>query len=134
MTMTARQLEILQHALGVDRYGRNPRGANLAYGGFCRNWFCAGTSDELECRDLVAMGYMREHATTSLYPYYNVSVTAEGIKAMREASPNPPKRTRSQLRFEEFRNAQDAFGCTFREFLDMQKKDWYKRLKAGLSV
>ena len=35
--MTKRQLEILQHSLGVDQYGRGPQ---------FRNHYCAGSDDE----------------------------------------------------------------------------------------
>ncbi len=66
--MTVRQLEILQHALGVDEYGR---------GQMYRNHFCAGGSDEDICRELVALGYMRTF-TRSYLPYYNCTVTDEG--------------------------------------------------------
>ncbi len=38
--MTPRQLEILQHALGVDKYGQ---------GDMYRNHFCAGGDDEAVC-------------------------------------------------------------------------------------
>lgn len=127
--MTSRQLEILQHALGVDQYGRNPRGANLAYDGHSRNFFCAGAEDEPDCRELVALGYMEQRRTTQLYPYFNCVVTREGIKAMRVESPNPPKQTRSQKRFEEYRDCHDAFGWTFREFLANIQTDWYKEMR-----
>jgi len=35
--MTTRQLEILQHTLGVDQYGQTPKG----YTPYTRNHFCA---------------------------------------------------------------------------------------------
>lgn len=91
--MTAKQLEILQHALGVDQYGR---------GRMYRNHFCAGGDDEAVCRELVAMGYMCQHATTDVFPYFNCSVTDAGKRAMREASPKPPKLTRAQRRYRAF--------------------------------
>lgn len=72
--MTARQLEIIQHALGADKYGKRPRGS--------RNFFCAGKSDEADCRELVRIGLMQEHRRTEVYPYYNCSVTGDGINAM----------------------------------------------------
>ena len=49
---------------------------------------------------------------------------------MRNESPAPPKLTRSQLRYQEFRDASDAFNCTFREFLKIQKEPWYQEMKA----
>jgi len=48
-------LQILQHSLGLDEYGQ---------GEMYRNHFCAGGDDEGTCRALVALGYMRQHATT----------------------------------------------------------------------
>ncbi len=84
--MNQRQLEILQHALGVDQYGRGP---------MYRNHFCAGGADEDICRELVAMGYM-ETFTRSWLPYYNCVVTDAGRKAMLTESPKSPKLTRSR--------------------------------------
>jgi hypothetical protein len=106
--MTPRQLEILQHTLGADKYGRRQR-----YGD--RNYFCAGARDESDGRELVALGYMRQHKTTEWLPYFNCSATDAGIKAMREGSPNPPKLTRSQLCYRRFCDAD--VGCSFREWL-----------------
>lgn len=60
--MTPTQLQILQHALGVDEFGRGKQ---------YRNHFCAGGADEVICRELVALGYMREHRWTEAFPYYN---------------------------------------------------------------
>lgn len=97
--MTARQLEVLQHCLGADKHGQRTGH---------RNYFCAGEDDEPTCRELVALGYMREHAKTQLYPYYNVSATQEGIKAMHEQSEPAPKLTASQQRYS---------GLSFREWL-----------------
>ena len=133
--MTPRQLEILQHALGCDQYGHSARRRGEVfhpdYDPYSRNYFCAGEKDQLDCWTLVEMGFMQQHKTTEWLPYFNCSVTPAGIKAMREESPAPPKKTRSQLRFEEYRNFADAFDCSFREFLQIRKTDWYKDLKAG---
>ncbi len=134
MSLTKRQLEILQHALGCDEYGRTsfrevyPHPDHFPYH---RNHFCAGASDEPDCRALVEMGVMKQHATTQLLPYFNCSVTPEGIEAMRRESPAPPKKTRSQLRFEEYRQFSDVYDCSFREFLRIMKTEWYQDLKAG---
>ncbi len=91
--MTTEQLHILQHALGVDQYGRGQQ---------YRNMYCAGGKDIEICRDLVALGYMSKHYITELFPYFNCSVTAEGKRAMLAESPNPPKLTRSQRRYREW--------------------------------
>ena len=113
MTLTAGQLEILQHSLGVDKYGQGPT---------YRNHFCAGGTDEDRCRELVAMGYMRlwPHADpttgeTPGYPYYNCSVTEAGRAAMIAESPKPPKLTRGQIRYRRFLKADT--GVSFREWL-----------------
>jgi hypothetical protein len=96
--MTPRQLEILQHTLGADRYGRRQRYSD-------RNYFCAGPADEPDCRELIALGFMKQHKTTEWLPYFNCSATDAGIKAMREGSPAPPKLTRGQQRYRRFLDA-----------------------------
>ena len=88
--LTKRQLEILQHALGLDEYGQ---------GRMYRNHFCAGGGDREICWSLVEIGYMKNHPTTTVFPYYNCSVTEAGIQAVRDESPPPPKLTRSQRRY-----------------------------------
>ncbi|CAN5951040.1 unnamed protein product [Sphagnum jensenii] len=125
--MIPRQLEILQHALGVDKYGLTPKG----FTPYTRNRFCAGAGDEPDCRELVKMGYMVQHETTEWLPYFNCSVTTEGMKAMHKASPAPPKVSRSAKRFEEYQTFSDAFDCTFRQWLDIRQTDWYKDMKAA---
>lgn len=106
--LSRNQLQILQHALGVDQYGRGPR---------YRNRFCAGADDEPTCRELVALGYMRQHVTTDWLPYFNCSVTDAGISAMLTASPKPPVLTRSQQRYREWLRIADAVQMEFGEWL-----------------
>ena len=77
-TLSLRQLAILQHALGVDRYGQ---------GTTHRNHFCAGGGDETICQELVIMGYMKTFERS----YY--LVTEMGKAAMLIESPKPPKLT-----------------------------------------
>jgi hypothetical protein len=89
--MTAEQLHILQHALGLDAYGQ---------GKMYRNHFCAGGADEAICRSLVEMGYMLVfHPNESPLPYYSCSVTDAGKAAVLAESPKPPKLTRGQKRY-----------------------------------
>ena len=95
--MTPRQLEILQHALGADEFGKRPRDS--------RNYFCAGTDDEADCRALIELGYMQEHGKREWLPYLNCSVTGEGINAVLRESPAPPKLTRSQKRYRDYLDA-----------------------------
>ena len=107
--LTKEQLQILQHSLGVDECGQ---------GEMYRNHFCAGGCDETLCRELVDMGYMQQHLTTKWLPYFNVSVTPDGIAAMVRESPKPPKLTRSQKRYRQFLRADT--GRPFGEWLKDQ--------------
>ncbi len=102
MTLSAEQLQILQHSLGVDQYGR---------GQMYRNHFCAGGTDERVCRELVALGLMQTF-TREFLPYYNCIVTEEGKCAMLAQSPKPPKLTRGQQRYRAFCDADtgESFG------------------------
>ena len=104
--ISERQLSILQHSLGLDKYGRGARH---------RNHFCAGEDDEPICRELVALGLMRQHATTTWLPYFNCSVTEAGERVIREFSPSPPKLSRSQQRYQRFLDADS--GVSFGEWL-----------------
>ena len=110
--MTARQLEILQHALGVDQYGR---------GQMYRDHFCAGGDDETVCRELVAMGHMctwrgaDERGQVPGFPYYNCSVTDQGKRAMLAESPQAPKLSPAQERYRRFLHADT--GSSFGEWL-----------------
>lgn len=115
--MTPHQLQILQHALGCDQYGKT---AHPDYFPYHRNHFCAGVGDEPDCRALVELGYMQQHRTTETLPYFNCSVTKAGIKAMRDESPAPPKLTRSQIRYREFLHAD--CGMTFKEWIVSEKR------------
>ena len=109
--MTPQQLEILQHTLGLDQYGR---------GNTFRNHFCAGVDDETACRELVALGYMQQRPTTELFPYFNCSVTEEGKMAIKRESPAPPKLTRSQKNYRAFLDADS--GLTFLEWIKISQK------------
>lgn len=103
--MNPRLLEILQHALGVDQYGR---------GACTRNHFCAGGDDVADCAELVAIGFMRTFRRSYL-PYFNCTVTDAGKAAMLAASPQPPKLTSAQQRYQRFLDAD--CGESFREWL-----------------
>jgi hypothetical protein len=103
--LAADQLQILQHALGLDQYGQGP---------VSRNHFCAGESDEPVCRSLVELGYMETFERAYL-PYYNCTVTRAGVEAVQRESPPPPKLTRSQRRYLEFLHADS--GQSFGEWL-----------------
>ncbi len=122
--MTPKQLEILQHALGLDKYGRcaahdgDHRVCREHYSDSLpghRNRFCAGESDEPTCRELVALGFMVQHERTSWLPYFNCSVTDAGRKAVHDESPAAPKLTRGQKRYRSYLNADS--GMSFAEWI-----------------
>ena len=110
--LTEKHLEILQHAIGVDKYGQ---------GGGYRNRFCAGGDDETLCRELVAEGLMENWDGGPTMPYYNCYVTAAGKAYIRKHSPLPPKTTRAQRRYAAFLHADS--GLKFGEWL---KTSWSK--------
>lgn len=102
--LTKDQLHILQHSLGVDQYGR---------GQMFRNHY---VGEDKTCRELVAMGLMTVHPASELTggdPWFRV--THDGMVAMRQESPDPPKLSRSQKRYREFLNAD--CGYSFGEWL-----------------
>jgi hypothetical protein len=115
--MTPRHLEILQHSLGVDQYSRTPKG----FRPFTRNHFCAGAGDEPDCRELIAIGLMQQHETTTWLPYFNCSVTEAGIAAMKAASPKPPVLSRSKRRYQAY--LENDCNMTFGEWLK-STRDW----------
>jgi hypothetical protein len=41
------------------------------------------------------------------------------------------RKMRSKERFQEYLRFSDAFECTFRQWLDIRKTDWYQRLSRG---
>lgn len=122
--MTKAQLHILQHALGVDQHGR---------GEMYRNHFCAGGDDVVTCRELIALGYMEQFATTDTLPYLNCTVTNAGKLAMLRESPTPRPLTRNQQRYHDYLRYSDAYPCTFREFLNISRTQEYKAARARAS-
>ena len=102
--LTKRQLEILQHSLGVDQYGQ---------GEMYRSHY---VGDPESCRPLVALGFMREYPASELTGGSELfRVTESGKAAMLAESPKPPKLSRSQHRYRDFLNAD--LGISFREYL-----------------
>lgn len=103
-------LHILQHSLGLDKYGQ---------GEVYRNHFCAGGVDLPLCRELADMEYMREYTATEISggdPTF--TVTIKGAIACVRESPAPPKLTRSQKRYRQFLRADT--GRPFGEWLKDQ--------------
>ena len=118
--MTPQQLHILQHALGVNQFGLGEQYRNHYVGG------------EIDCRPLVEMGLMAEMKPRSISGgSVWFIVTTAGKKAVAEESPKPPKITRSQQRMIDYRNFADAFECSFKDFLKIERTQWYRNMKAG---
>lgn len=85
--MTAEQLHILQHSLGVDQYGRGRQYRNRFVTG-------PGSTDFPICCELVEMGFMVMRSLVPILPPSDKCffVTDEGKAAMREHSPKPPRK------------------------------------------
>jgi hypothetical protein len=116
--MADRALEILQHALGLDEYGR----ARSRVPGYDRNHFCTGEGsvDFADCTAHVEAGRMERHGPSALYggpSSYCFVVTELGRAFVREHSPKPPKKTRAQRRYERWLDVSDATGQSFGEWL-----------------
>ncbi len=107
--MDWRELLILQHAVGADQYGRSSH---------YRNHFCTGvgSKDHAACEALVDQGFMVARRNVAMYAGDDVFfVTPAGRKAMEEASPTPPRLTRSQRRYQDYLDADS--GWSFGEWL-----------------
>ena len=109
-TLSRREIEILQHSLGLDRYGR---------GSMYRNHYVAGGEDAAICRRLVAVGMMLEGRATPLTggdPLFFVSMEGKHVAvAQAEILPPAPKLSRSQRRYRQWVHAD--CGLSFREWL-----------------
>lgn len=111
MTLAPGELHILQHALGADEYGRWPKGHDWYY----RDYYIG---EDATADALVEAGLMKKfdgNAATGGDCCYRV--TGNGIVAMRQASPEPPKLTKSQQRYRDFLAAD--LGISFREWLNI---------------
>jgi hypothetical protein len=92
-------LHILQHSLGVDKFGQGRQ---------YRNHFCTGpgSKDYDDCKSLVAAGLMAEHPGSELTGGDNLfTVTPAGIDYVALHSPPVPpeqKLTRSQRRYRQY--------------------------------
>ena len=104
------QLEILQHSLGVDKYGQGRR---------YRNYFCSEEGGDLICESLVSLGYMARFPEMRICCSVHYFVTDSGIKEMTSESPKPPKLSPGQRRYREWLNVSDCFP-------DWKFGDWLK--------
>ncbi len=105
-------LQILQHSLGLDQYGRGEQ---------YRNRFVTGTNGK-DYSDIVVLcdaELMQSHGEIKIYGgMVGFSVTEAGIEYVRVNSPSPPpepKLTRSQKRYKRFLEYGDGFN-SFIEF------------------
>lgn len=122
--VSPRQLEMMQHALGLDRYGQPPEGyrgcSDDEFPKCYRNCYVTGSSspDGQECEAMVAAGWM---AKPSRQPSFiggmtNYFVTQAGYDAVKLLSPAPPKLTRARQRYRDFLNSDGVFP-NFRAYL-----------------
>jgi len=108
------KLQIIQHTLGLDQYGR---------GEMYRNRFISGPGhhDQPEIDQLVAEGLM-EDCSSRVHPSllgeesYLFCVTEAGKAWVLANSQKPPRRTKEQERYRRFLEYGDWFD-SFREFL-----------------
>lgn len=113
--LAAELLQILQHTIGADQFGD--------FGTYpSRNHFVTseGSKDIKHCRELVALGLMREHPAKSFCrdcPWF--SVTGEGIEAVKMFSPPTPKISRSKARYQRFLE----YGECFKNFIEFCRWD-----------
>ena len=109
-------LHILQHSLGVDKYGNGRR---------YRNHYVAGGADVEKCRALVSAGFMEEHPSNALCGGAPVfTVTPNGIDAVALESPAPVKMTRGQRRYRAYLSS--GSDGTFGEWLKNHYWDDYR--------
>ena len=108
-------LDILQHALGRDQYGR---------GSDYRNHYCTGegSADFALCREAVAAGLMRERPPSHVSGGDHVFVVTDAGKAyIAEHSPPEPKLTPGQARYRRWLFVADACGLSFGDWLRSER-------------
>lgn len=107
--LTAVDLSILQHSLGVDKYGRGQQ--------YRSHYVIGPDAKEFEvCQAMTVGGLMNDHGPSAMCGGMHIfQVTKAGRKYVAEHSPAPPKLTRSQRRYEEFLKADS--GMSFGEWL-----------------
>ncbi len=113
--MKPEHLHILQHALGLDRFGQGTHYRNR----YTLSQLSDGFGD---CQEMVAAGLMVCRDTRQLTGgMYTFQVTDAGKAAVKQHSPAPPKLSRGKRRYREFLSWSSATGGTFREFLTLPK-------------
>lgn len=107
--MSDNQLHILQHALGLDEYGR---------GSMYRNHYVTDAEGDPDCETLRKAGLMKGWGAREIFGGGRMySVTDKGKDAVIELSPPAPKLTRSQKRYQRWLNAD--CGMSFGEWLKL---------------
>lgn len=105
-------LQVLQHSLGVDKYGNGEQYRNRFVTG-------PGSSDFAICRECVAAGLMEDYGKCEEFGGSHIfEVTPKGIDYVATESPKAPpkpKLTRSQKRYRDWQN-QDS-GLSFAEWI-----------------
>lgn len=106
-------LSVLQHALGLDEYGR---------GSMYRNHFVTGegSSDWPFCLDAVARGLMSRRESSLCGGDSLFIVTDAGKQFAGTESPPPPKLSRSQQRYARYLDADS--GLSFGDWLKHQAR------------
>ncbi len=107
-------LSILQHALGVDEFGRGTQ--------YRRHFVTGpGSADFGACCALVEAGHMIRQSGSPLTGGDDLFlVTHEGRRWMAENSPAPPKLTRSQARYQRYCDADSSL--SFGEWLKYDRE------------
>lgn len=109
--ITTAQLQILQHALGLDQYG---------CGDPYRNRFVTGESgsDHVGCLALVEAGLMIVMGGNELTGGDDLFfVTSDGKQYVADHSPKRPKLSRSKQRYQEYLNSANLYDGGFGEYL-----------------
>ena len=110
--MEAELLHVLQHSLGVDKFGRGTQ---------YRNRFVTGEDsvDHPFCMKAVERNLMTRHAGSALTGGMDLfCVTDEGRRFVAEQSPKPDRKQRAKDRYSRFLDLSDVIpDLTFRRFL-----------------
>ena len=110
--MDAAILHILQHSLGVDRFGRGPQ---------YRNHFVTGegSTDHPDCMKAVAQGLMERHAGSPLTGEMDLFVVTDaGREFVAIHSDKVDRKQKARDRYSRFLDLSDVMpDLTFRQFL-----------------
>jgi len=112
-SLSAELLHVLQHSLGLDKYGD---------GNQYRNRFITppDSPDGKRCGELVAMGYMRDHRPQPIADgMHCYTVTPAGVDAVALQSPARPKLSRAKRRYQEWLRADT--GHSFADWIGVAK-------------